>query len=65
MTQLSFWDVLLNGWEPPKAIIDGIETTLVKSSWSNDQKEENYKNNKVINIWLTSMSREEGGKVQH
>ena len=36
-----------------------------RAKWSQTQKEDNYKNNKAMTILLASMSREEGGKVQH
>ena len=56
---IRLWDVLLKGLEPPKAIIDGVKTTLERSYWSNNKKEENHKNKKAITILLASMSREE------
>ena len=59
------WNVILKGWELPKATIDGVVTrvTLARSQWNNDKKEENYKNKKATTILLASMSREEGNKA--
>ena len=60
---IRLWDVLLKGWELPKGIIDSVKTTLSRSHWTNDQKEEDHKNKKVMTIMLASISREKGGKV--
>ena len=35
-----------------------------RAKWSQNQREDNYKNKKAITILLASMSREEDGKVQ-
>lgn len=51
------WDIVLKGREAPKATIDGVETTLVRSQWNNNQKEENYKNKKAMITLLSSKSR--------
>ena len=53
---------MLKGWEPPKATIDGVVTTLSINQWNNDQKEENYKKKAMIAL-VSSMWRGEGGKL--
>ena len=60
---IRLWNVVLKGQKPPKATINGVQTTLIRSQWNNDQKEENYKNKKAMTILLASMSREEGDKA--
>ena len=49
------WDVVLKGWEPPKATIDSVETTIARSQWNNEQKEENHKNNRAMITQLSFM----------
>ena len=61
---IKLWDIVLKGWEPPKATVDGVVTTLLRSQWNNNQKEENHKNKKAI-ITLVSSILREWGKLQH
>ena len=51
------WNVILKGWELPKATIDGVVTrvTLARSQWNNEQKEENHKNNRAMITQLSFM----------
>ena len=60
---VKLWDIVLKGWEPLKAIIYGVVTDLSRNQWNNDQKEENHQNKKVMITLVSSMSREEGGKL--
>ena len=62
---IKLWDIVLKGWEPPKVTVEGVITTLSRDRWNNDQKEENHKNKKAMITLISSMSREEGGKLQH
>ena len=62
---IKLWDVILDGWEPPKGKVDDEEVVLKRSQWNQTQKDENHKNKRVMITLLSSMSREEGGKVQH
>ena len=57
-------EVVLNGWEHPKATLDNVEILIDRTQWTQDQNEANYKNKKVMTILLASMPRE-GGKGQH
>ena len=57
-------DIVLNGQEPPKVTKDGVITTLSRYEWSNDQKEENYKNKKAMITIASSMTKEESSKLQ-
>ena len=61
---IKLWDIVLKGWEPPKATVDGVVTTLLRSQWNSNQKEENHKNKKAI-ITLVSSILREWGKLQH
>ena len=62
---IKLWDIVLKGWEPPKVTMEGVTTTLSRDIWNNDQKEENQKNKKIMITLISSMSREERGKLQH
>ena len=61
---IKLWDVILDGWEPPKAKIDDVEVTFKRSQWNQTQKMRTTKERAIITL-LSSISREEGGKVQH
>ena len=50
-------------WEPPKATIDGIETKVDRDNWSAIQQEGNHKNRKAMITIVSSLSKEEGGKL--
>ena len=62
---IKLWDVILDGWESLKAKIDDVEVTLKKRNWNQTKKDENQKNKRAMITLLSSISREEGGKVQH
>ena len=62
---IKLWDIVLKGWEPPKVTMEGVTTILSKDRWNNDQKEENNKNKKPMITLIFSISREEGGNLQH
>ena len=38
---IKLWDVILDGWEPPKAKVDDVEVTLKRSQGNQTQKDEN------------------------
>ena len=62
---IKLWDVILDGWEPPKGKVDDEEVVLKRSQWNQTEKDENHKNKRAMITLLSSMSREECGKVQH
>ena len=62
---IKLWDIVLKGWEPPKVTMEGVTTIFLRDRWNNDQKEENQKNKKIMITLISSMSREEGGKLQY
>ena len=62
---IKLWDIVRKGWEPPKATVNGIETIVERDEWSAIQQEGNHKNKKAMITIITSMSREEGVKLQH
>ena len=43
---IKLWDVILDGWEPPKGKVDDEEVVLKRSQWNQTQKDENHKNKK-------------------
>ena len=56
---IRMWELVLEGWEPPKTTLDNMEIYIDRAQWTQHQKEENYKNKKVMTILLASMSKEE------
>ena len=46
-------------------IVEDIQVLKERNEWSQVEKEENHKNKKTISVFIASMSREEGGKIQH
>ena len=62
---IKLWDIILDGWESPKGKVDDVEVVLKRIQWNQTQKDENHKNKRAMITLLSSMSREEGGKVQH
>ena len=62
---IKLWDIVRKGWEPPKATIHGIETKVDRDNWSTIQQEGNHKNRKAMITLVSSMSRDEGVKLQH
>ena len=60
---IMLWDIVRKGWEPPKAIVNGIESIVERDDWSVIQQEGNHKNKKAMITIVSSMSREEGGKL--
>ena len=53
------------GWKPPKATVNGVKTKIDRDNWNAIQQEGNPKNKKAMITLVSSMSREEGGKLQH
>ena len=49
-------DVILDGWEAPKAKVNNVKFLIDRSQWAQEQKDENHKNKKAMTILLTSMS---------
>ena len=62
---IKLWDVILDGWEPPIGKVVDEEVVLKRSQWNQTQKDENHKNKRAMITLLSSMSKEEGEKVQH
>ena len=62
---IKLWDIIQKSWEPPKATINGVETEIDKDNWNAFQQETNHKNKRAMITLVSSMSREEGGKLQH
>ena len=62
---IKLWDIVRKGWKPPKATVNGIETIVERDEWSAIQQEGNQKNKKAMITLVSSMSREEGEKLQH
>ena len=62
---IKLWDIVHKGWEPPKATINGIETIIEKDNQSAIHQEGNHKNKRAIITLVSSMTREEGVKLQH
>ena len=60
---IKLWDINRKGWELPKAINDGVTTEIPRDDWNDIQQEGNHKNKKAIITLVSSMSREEGGKL--
>ena len=62
---IKLWDIVQKGWKPPKATIDGVTTEIPRDDWNAIQQEGNHKNKKAMITLVSSMSREEGDKLQH
>ena len=62
---MGHWDIVRKGWQPRKATINGIETEIDIDNWNAIQQEGNHKNKKAMITLVSSMSREEGDKLQH
>ena len=60
---IRLWDVILDGQKPLKAKVYNIDIISNISQWAQEQKDENHKNKKAMTILLSSMPRDEGGKV--
>ena len=60
---IKLYDVILDGWEPPKGKLEDVEVFLKRSQWNQTQKDENHKNKRAMITLLSFMSREEGRKV--
>ena len=60
---IKLWDIVRKSWEPPKATINGVETEIDRDNWNIIQQEANHKNKKAMITLVSSMSREEGGKL--
>ena len=54
---IKLWDVILDGWEPPRGKINDEEVILNRSQWNQIQKDENHKNRRTMITLLSSMSR--------
>ena len=62
---IKLWDIVRKGWEPPKATINCMEIEIDRDNSNAIQQEANHKNKKAMIILISSMSKEEGGKLQH
>ena len=62
---IKLWYIFQKGWEAPKAIVNGIEIEIDRVNWNAIQQEGNHKNKKPMITLVSSMSSEEGGKLQH
>ena len=62
---IKLWNIVRKGWETSKATINGIETEVDRDNWNTNRQEGNHKNKKAMITLVFSMSREEGGKLQH
>ena len=62
---IKLWDIIRKGQKPPKATVNGIETIVERDEWSAIKQEGNHKNKKAMITLVSSMSREEGDKLQH
>ena len=60
---IKLWDIVRKGWEPPKATINGVAMEIDRDDWNATQQEANHKNKKAMITLVSSMSREEGGKL--
>ncbi|XP_050207637.1 uncharacterized protein LOC126657056 [Mercurialis annua] len=62
MQGVDLWSVFLRGWTPP---CDKNGALLKRQDWSIEQVKENGMNRKAITTLLSSISREEQGRIQH
>ena len=62
---IKLWDIVRKGWETPKATVNGIETKVDRDNWNAIQQEGNHKNKNPMITIVSSMTREEGVKLQH
>ena len=50
---------------PPKATVNGVETIVDRDDWSVVHQEGNHKNKRAMITLVSSMTRDEGVKLQH
>ena len=62
---IKLWDIVHKDWEPPKAIINFIKTIVQRDDWSAIHQEGNHKNKRAMITLVSSMTRDEGLKLQH
>ena len=62
---IKLWDIVRKGWEPLKATINGIETEVDRDNWSAIQQEGNHKKKRAMITLVSSMTGDEGVKLQH
>ena len=55
--------MILDRWNPPMKMVKDIQVPKERKEWSQEEKEENYKNKRAMIILFASISREEGGKI--
>ena len=60
---IRLWDVILDRWNPPIERMEGVEAQKDRGRWSQEEKEENFKNKRAMTILFAFMSRKEGGKL--
>ena len=60
---IKLWEIIQKGQEPPKAINNGVKTKIPRDNWNSIQQKGSYKNKKAMITLVSSMSREEGGKL--
>ena len=56
-------DIVQKDQKPPKATVNGVKIKINRDNWNAIQQEENHKNKKVMITLVSSISREEGGKL--
>ena len=62
---IKLWDIIRKDWKIPKATVNGIETKVNRDNWNAIQQAGNHKNKKAMITLVSSMFKEEGGKLQH
>ena len=62
---IKLWDIVRKGWEPSKGIVNDIETIIEIDDWSAIHQEGNHKNKRAMITLVSSMTRDEGVKLQH
>ena len=43
---IRLWNKILNEWNPPMKIVEGIQVPKERNEWSQEEKEESYRNKK-------------------
>ena len=62
---IKLWDIVRKGQEPPKATVNSVEAIVDRDEWSTVHQEGNHKNKRAMITLVSSMSRDEGVKLQH
>ena len=62
---IKLWDIVRKGWKTSKATNDDVTTEILRDDWNVIHQEGNHKNKKVMITLVSSMIRDERGKLQH